>query len=72
MFLELLPSELLLLTVHLFSWELDVVVVVVDWSMIDLQSLEFIEARGSRQRKKESNNLEKIHLLFKFDITHFW
>ena len=72
MFLELLPSELLLLTVHLFSWELDVVVVVVDWSMIDLQSLEFIEARGSRRRKKESNNLEKIHLLFKFDITHFW
>ena len=71
MFLELLPSELLLLTVHLFSWELDVVVVV-DWSMIDLQSLEFIEARGSRRRKKESNNLEKIHLLFKFDITHFW
>ena len=72
MFLELLPSELLLLTVHLFSWELDVVVVVVDWSMIDLQSLEFIEARGSRRRKKESNNLERIHLLFKFDITHFW
>lgn len=72
MFLELLPSKLLLLTVHLFSWELDVVVVVVYWSMIDLQSLEFIEARGSRRKKKESNNLEKIHLLFKFDITHWW
>lgn len=70
MFLEPLSSELLL-TVHLLSWEL-VVIVVVYWSMIDLQSLELIEATGSRRGKKESKNLEKIHLLFKFDITHWW
>lgn len=69
MFLEPLSSELLL-TVHLLSWEL--VVVVVYWSMIDLQSLELIEATGSRRGKKESKNLEKINLLFKFDITHWW
>jgi hypothetical protein len=69
MFSEPLSSELLLLTVHLFSWEL---VVVVYRSMIDLQSLELIKATGSRRGKKESNNLEKIHLLFKFDITHWW
>lgn len=70
MFLEPLSSELLL-TVHLLSWEL-VVVVVVYWSMIDLQSLELIEATGSRKGKKESKNLEKINLLFKFDVTHWW
>lgn len=69
MFLEPLSSELLL-TVHLLSWEL--VVVVVYWSMIDLQSLELIEATGSRRGKKESKNLEKINLLFQFDVTHWW